>query len=46
MLVVVSMVVGAAYQIAWRVKYGGRRRVRVLGVVSMVVGGASGCWAW
>ena len=44
MLVVVSMVVGAACQSAWRAKYGGRRRVRVLGVVNIVVGGAPGCW--
>ena len=32
----------AGRQGAGRSKYGGGRRVRVLGVVSMVVGGASG----
>ena len=41
----VSMVV-AACQGAWSGKYGGGRRVGVLSVVSMVVGGVSGCWAW
>ena len=45
MLGVLSMVVMAC-QGAVRGKYGGGRGVRVVGVVSMVVGGASGCWLW
>ena len=40
----VNMVLGVC-QGAGRGKYGGGLRGRVLGVVSVVVGGPSGCWA-